>query len=518
MKRRKWILFFMVILVALMPFSFITSKGQDANTDHSFALNAFYPSLGLISTYLGGTGGEFGQNIAIGGGGPYYIIGSTDSIDFPTKNAYDSTYGGDGDAFVAKFSYYGKLLWSTYLGGNDIDVGQGIALDATNNCYVTGWTMSSNFPTLNAYDNTYGGGVDYGDGFVAKFSADGVLLWSTYLGGSSSEYSHDIVHGHDGWSVIGTTWSSDFPTLNAYQSTFGGFSDAFIATFSETGSLLSSTFLGGNNADYANGIEFISLSDCYVIGNTYSDDFPTLNAYQSTYSSDGDVFVTRLADDGSLLWSTFLGGNGDDYGMGIDTTYIEESCYVTGFTDSSDFPTLNASDSTFNGGSEDAFVAKLSSTGALLWSTYLGGSEDESGSGIAVFSDGNCFVTGRTSSSNFPTMNAYDSTLNATDAFVTKFSPDGSLSWSTYLGGNDNDYGVGITLNYDTPCVTGWTYSSNFPIKKAYDSTLSGYVDAFITEIYDSTISPSSDASAYGFLGFIVVMSILVLGLRKRRN
>ena len=400
----------------------------------------------LYCTYLGGSTNEYGQGIDVDGSGYVYVTGNTSSNDFPTLNAYDNTHNGDYDVFVAKFdmtqSGAASLLYSTYLGGTDIDYGYGISTAGTGYAFVTGKTYSTDFPTLNAYDPTFNGGTY--DGFVTKLdttqSGSSSLLYSTYLGGTNYDYGAGIMAGTS--SIVymtGHTQSTDFPTTaNAYDTGHNGYVDVVVTkintTLSGTSSLLYSTYLGGIGYDEGHGIVMGRGGSAYVTGTTASTDFPTKNAYDSSQNGSYDAFVARLdmtqSGTASLVYSTYLGGAGYDDGNGIaGVNYL----YVTGRTGSANFPTLGAYDSTFNGGSYDAFVAKLSwtatGTSSLLYSTFLGGSSDDIGYGIAADTGDCAYVTGYTVSTNFPLRNAYDSTYNGgyNDVFVTKLGPSSYL-------------------------------------------------------------------------------------------
>ena len=210
----KRVVVFLVSLMIFMPFGWIASKARLASKDQSLTIKEYYPSLNF-STYLGGGGNDCGSSIDVASDGCCYMTGDT-TRDFPTLNAYNETNGGAIDAFVAKISDSGSLLWSTFLGGSGWDSGSCIAVASDGSCYVSGWTSSSNFPTKNAYNSTYGG---MKDAFVAKFNSSGSLLWSTFLGGSNSDYGYGIDVDSDGSCyVTGSTTSSNFPTLYAYDS------------------------------------------------------------------------------------------------------------------------------------------------------------------------------------------------------------------------------------------------------------------------------------------------------------
>ena len=486
------------------------------------ALAAPYPRL-IYSTYFGGSqGSDRGYGIAVFEDGSCYLTGQTDSSDFPTQLAFNSTISGSGDAFVTKLSGSGSLLWSTFFGGSDLEVSHDISVASDGSCYVTGSTESSDFPTKNAFNSTYGG---YEDIFLAKFSSIGQLLWSSYLGGSRLDEGHSIAVTSDGSCyVTGLTKSSDFPTQNAFDSTHNGGLDAFVSKFSTNGSLLWSTFLGGNVTDFGFSIAVSDDGSCYVTGYTRSSDFPTLDAYDPTFNSYTDVFVSKFNASGSLLWSTFFGGTLGEEAWGI-TVASDDSCYITGSTSSSDFPTKNAYDESFNG-DDDVFITKFSSSGSLLWSTFLGGSDSDRGHDIAVTSDGSCYVTGGTRSSDFPIRNAFDSTYNEDyDAFISKFNVSGFLLWSTYLGGRDGgEQGYSLAVTEAGSCfVTGRTTSNGFPTENAYDTSLGGSSDAFVTKFVDSPIPTTRPLIVTGFLVFIAVMlsvsvPVIALIVYKKRK
>ncbi|MFW9994536.1 MAG: SBBP repeat-containing protein [Candidatus Odinarchaeota archaeon] len=321
-------------------------------------LNAAGDSL-LYGTYLGGSGEEFAAEIAVDGSGNCHVTGYTTSTGFPTLNAYDSTLNGYADVFVSKLDASGNLLFSTFLGGDDVEHGSDIDLDASGNMYLTGYTSSSNFPLLNAYNGTFGGLQDV---FVTKMNSAGTgLLYSTFIGGSSFDWGLAIaVDGNDNAYITGTSNSSNFPLKNPYNSTFGAIEDVILLALNSTGNgLVFSTFLGGSNAECGNKIGLSGDGSICVTGLTRSGDFTLKNAYNYTHGGEYDVFVAGFNSTGNgLLFSTFLGGAGDDaaYALALDAS---GDMYISGYTASSDFPVVNSFNSTFSGGS-DAFILKLS--------------------------------------------------------------------------------------------------------------------------------------------------------------
>jgi hypothetical protein len=476
------------------------------------------------STYLGGSGDDSGVRITVDAHGNAYVTGLVTSADFPVKNAFQNS---GGHAFVTKFDTFGNLVYSTYLGGTtglNGDVGAGIAVDAQGHGYVTGSTDSSDFPTKNAFQNTLR--ASNGNAFVTKLDRDGdSLVYSTYLGGSGgiivNQAAGDVGSGIAVDSaghayVTGYASSPDFPTKNAFQNTLKGavaVENAFVTKFEADGkSLIYSTYLGGSGSivvdgfasgggDDGYGIAIDVHGNAYVTGSTLSSDFPTKNAFQDHLQAKcslcSNAFVTKLSADGdSLIYSTYLGGSGSDRGYDI-AIGVHGNAYVTGSTASPDFPTKNAFQKTLKNSNGNAFVTKLCPAGnALVYSTYLGGSSgvrfvSDSGNGIAVDTRGQAYVTGRTSSTDFPTKNAFQKTLGGgqgdTDAFVTKLCPAGTLVYSSYLGGSAAEDGHGIAVDvHGEAYVTGATFSTDFPTKNAFQPMLGGplaFENAFVTKI-----------------------------------
>ena len=473
---------------------------------YGFWVGAYDPRYPLVidpgidySTFLGGTGGDGGNDITVQEGRAY-ITGFTQSADFPTTPGTFDTAFNQQDAFVTKLNASGSALaYSTFLGGTDGDNGFGIAVDEESRAFVTGFTQSADYPTTpGAFDTTYDGN---GDAFVTKLNASGsALTYSTFLGGTSSDVlvSSAIAVREGRAFVTSQTVSADFPTTRgAFDTTYNGSTDTFVTKLNASGSALAySTFLGGTNYDQGEDIAVDTRGRAFVtgetLGQTLSFDFPTTRgAFDTTYNGANEAFVTKLNASGSALaYSTFLGGTGADRGTGIAVR--EGRAFVTGQTLSFDFPTTpGVFDTTFNGGAfpGDAFVTKLNASGsALAYSTFLGGTNSDSGSGIAVDEESRAFVTGFTQSADYPTTpGAFDTTFNGNDdAFVTKLNASGSaLAYSTFLGGTSDEQGLGIVVDgTDRTYVTGLTTSTDYPTTPAaFDRTHNGTSDAFVAKL-----------------------------------
>ena len=386
-----------------------------------------YPSL-TWNTFLGGSGNDYGISIALDGSGNVYVTGaSTTTWGNPVR-----AYVGGYEAFVAKLNSSGTLIWNTFLGGSGEDDGYGIAVDGSGNIYVTGMGDGTWGSPVQAY-----GGGSY-DTFAAKLnSSTGALVWNSFLGGSGDDYSNGIAL--DGSGNVYVTGSSNATWGSPVQAYGGGSNDAFAAKLnSSTGALTWNTFLGGSGYDEGYGITVGGIGNVYVTG----DSNATWGSPEGAYSGGYDAFAANLnSSTGVLTWNTFLGGSGGDYGSGIA---IDGSgnLYVTGDTNATWGSPVGA-----YSGSWDAFAVKLnSSTGALTWNSFLGGSGIDQGLGIAVDGSGNIYVTGHSTANWGNPMSPFSG--GNRDAFAAKLnSSTGALTWNTFLGGSGTDYGNGIAVD-----------------------------------------------------------------------
>lgn len=358
------------------------------------------------ATYIGGRGDDRAAGIAVDSLGQAYVTGATSSPNFPLVSALRSTLTGSRTAFVLKLNAAGSaLLYSTYLGGSNYDLGNAIAVDASGNAYIAGDTMSTDFPVLHAAQGALGGQMD---SFVTKLTPAGAIAFSTFLGGAGNEHSGGIaVDGSGNSYVAGGTFSADFPVVGAIQGTNGGGQDAFITKIDAAGSaLVYSTYLGGSGGtagapEQANAIAVDASGSAYVAGVTNSANFPaTAGAFQPSYDGGQDAFVTKINAAGSaLVYSSYLGGSSFDWASGIQVD-VSGNAYVAGYTSSFDFPTVNGMQAGFNG-LYDAFVSTFNAAGsALTFSTYYGGSGADTANAIALDSSGGIYTGGQTSSVN----------------------------------------------------------------------------------------------------------------------
>jgi MYXO-CTERM domain-containing protein len=450
----------------------------------------------LYSTYLGGSGDDFAEyQAAVDGDGSMYVVGYTSSTDFPTKNPLvPSHVGGTYDGFIAKLTPAGDALaYSTYLGGSSEDYVYGVAVDGTGAAYVAGMTNSDDFPTKNPMQTHMPSVGNSFDAFVTKLTPAGdALVYSTYLGGHGYDRANCIaIDGGGAAYVAGETYSTDFPTVHPIQASYAGGpgTDGFVAKLNADGSALAyATYLGGHQNEFLTGVAVDPSGAAVVSGTTASTDFPVTHAIQSTLAGTDDAYVAKLSLTGdALIYSTYLGGSGEDYAyaVAVDGT---GAAYVTGQTASANFPTANPIKATVNG--TDAFVAKLAPDGsALVYSTFLGGSTTDWAYGLAVDASGAAYVAGSTLSSDFPVVNAIQSSnasVGIFDAFVTKLTPAGTgIAFSTYLGGTSDDEINGVAVDgHGAVYAAGWTHSKDFPIVGGFQSTFgSGSYHSFVAKI-----------------------------------
>jgi len=481
------------------------------NYDFCFKLNErFNPSIPLVidptllySTYLGGNNYEIGEEISADSSGYVYVVGDTDSTNFPTQNPYQGTLAGTTDAFITKMHpSTNTLIYSTYLGGSNFDYGSSIGIDSDGYASIAGTTYSNDLPVFAAHFPNLNG---IQDAYVARLNPTGTMIFCTYLGGSNWEWGLDIAVDPSGTSyVIGYTDSSDFPTSNPYDPFYNGGFDIFISKFDPPGGiLLFSTFLGGSNHEIGTGIDFDINGNALIVGYTWSTNFPvTGNAYDSSYNGGADICLATIdtvtGGSGALSYGSYIFGTADDvaYDIANNGTNI---FYVTGETASTQanfFPITSNAYQQFLQGSRDAFFFKLDTAqppaNQMLYCTYLGGQTGgaghDSGKSIELDSNNNAYIAGVTECSDFPLVNPLGSYNGGNEAFASLFDPtqsgSASLLDSTYIGGSNHDEGYGIAIDsIDNAFVTGLTYSTDFPTLNPYQTSNAGNSDAFVTHI-----------------------------------
>ncbi len=433
------------------------------------------------STYLGGNGEDHGRTIGVDAAGNAYIAGTNQSPNYPVLDPFQQPSGSGLHVFVAKMNPAGnKLLSYTYVGGSYQDVVNNIAVDAAGNTYLCGSTTSIDFPTKSAFQAAYGGG--YYDAFVVKLSPVGKIIYSSYLGGGRDDIArHVIVDTMGNAYITGYTTSSDFPVRNAMQPTPASQGDAFVTKLAPSGSaLVFSTYLGGSGSDGGSGIAMDADGNLFVVGNTGSLDFPTKSPFQASLNNlFGNAFLTKLSASGqTILYSTYLGGK--QFASATDVAVDRTGIYFMGTT-AGDFPLKRPFQDTYGGGQLDLFVAKFNLQGdSLIYSTYLGGSDVEFEGGFALGADGSAYVAAYTYSSDFPAKNSLQPFITASsgyrdDGVLAKFSTDGSLAYSTFFGGHGTNGLFGVAVDSaGAVYVTGSSNAEDYPVKNAFQDHFGG--------------------------------------------
>ncbi|MCP4582002.1 MAG: hypothetical protein GY839_10310 [candidate division Zixibacteria bacterium] len=423
---------------------------------------SFNPEITLIidpelaySTFLGGSYHEYCNGIELDENGNMYIAGHTGSDDFPVVNPYDSSANGSGDIFVSKISSDGQtLLFSTFIGGGNAEHCYDVVINSLGDICLTGKTQSSDYPMAYPYQSIYDDGdvSSYGDAYITVLSSSGdSLVFSSYLGGNREDIGYGIaVNDYNDIYIIGFTKSNDFPTVNAFDDTRNGYNDAFVSKFSPyTGGsecLLISTYLGGSDTEKGNAIEIDGDENIYLVGETDSDDFPVSSDAFDTTFANDDIFITKMPPDLDSLMYSTYLGGLDD-DHGYSIAVDNNGCaYLTGYTNSTDFPLVTPYDSTRV--NREAFISKLSAAGdSLLYSTFLGGEHRDNGKKIAVDESGLVYITGQTQSNYYPLVNCDNPGFyNGSIILSVLSTPTNTLCFSGRFGGSDSESGTDMVF------------------------------------------------------------------------
>jgi len=457
------------------------------------------------STFYGGNNEDYFYSIECDSKNAIVVAGKSASIDFPVHSAMQSSLGGGSDAVVVKFDSTGACKWATFIGGSGNEFLYDLAIDLNRSIFICGYSTSPDFPIYNSWQNT----TPYANGFIVKLDSSGLRRWATLFGGDSGVA---VIAGIDTDNqgniyATGSTEAPDYPTLNAYQTQLTGVESAFYLKATSTGTLLFSSYFGGSGRDEAWDIAAMPAGGFVLCGTTTSQNLPTLNAQQGALGGSTDGFITRFNQLGQPVWSTYHGGSASDIALNVlidrDTNLI-----IQGFTSSTNFPVQRAAQNDL-GGDYDDFISKFTAQGTLIWSTYFGGSGKELenagghrlGSQIAVHSSGKIGLAGSTQSADFPMLNANypvcpdtGRSAQVQEAFVAQFDSSGTLEWSTWLGGDDDDVAYGMAYDLrGNAYVSGSTKSANFPIFDPLQDSIGGVrnppltgrysFDAFLTRI-----------------------------------
>ncbi len=436
------------------------------------------------STFLGGSDSDSPLNINTDQKGNLFITGYTYSSDFPSINPNDTIHSQSiSDCFILKFDTAHNLVWATYLGGTDGEWGTSISINSDSNVYVVGTTESSDFPVLikaGAYNNDVFQGGPF-DLFICKFTNTGTLQWSTFYGGDNYEWSGEMLINHANEIFIPLkTMSSNIPVIplaGAFSHAYSGAIDYFILNLDTNDQIKWSTYVG--EAGSSNNLSLSLTEDedgnLFASGTTEnsSNSFPIVNlpgAYNQASINGGlDAFIMKFDTTKNLTWSTFFGGNGDEFSAFVKTG-TDKKLYMAGATTSLNINTLNCVgcyfDSGHTGSGNDLFVTLFDSLGSNKWSTYYGGGRSEDIHDID-FKDCSLFITGKTESADFPIYQFNNSYIDnsfggLSDIFLVKINDQNNIDWSTFYGGNDEDFANSMCFNKNKLFVTGETYSFNF--------------------------------------------------------
>lgn len=462
----------------------------------------------IYSSFLGGADADVGSAMQLDNSGNSIIVGNTYSPLYPVNaGAFDTSYTALGDVFITKVNAEGTgIIFSTFFGGSDSEWATDLKLDGSGNIYFTGWTKSSDFPvSAGAFSQTFNDGLD---AYAAKLSSDGSsLIYSTFIGGSGSDWSSSIILSNSNEAVItGYTNSDDFPvTGSAFSQTLSGSADMFAARINDAGSgLVFATFIGGTAYDEGRAVGITGNGKYIIAGKTQSYDFPvTSNAFDDSLGGTADGCYVILSSDGSSIdYATFLGGSEDDRAMALAFNSNGE-IIITGSTSSADFPVSDTTQSDSAYAFSNIFLTKVNaSDSTLIFSRIIGGNGGDFPGDIMVDADDNIHLTGITASDNFPvTKGVYDVDFNGgDDVFYTVVEPDGAfLLYSTYLGGTASEEGRGVGINPDGDIVlAGLTASANFPVSDSAMGRIyyGGFFDVFLAKFSIALSDVDSDYNA----------------------
>jgi hypothetical protein len=488
----------------------------------SFHLGDYDPSRLLVidpkftwSSFIGATGDDLGNDITLDNGGNVYVTGYTQTVTTqpppegvtPPVPTLQTDPARGHEVFVTKLNSAGALVFTTYIGGAASDEGHGVAVDLAGSVYITGFTSSTDFPTVNPFQPATAG---VQDAYFVKLNSTGdTILLASYLGGDRGDRGIGIAVDDSGNAFLtGSTHGdgtpacvNNFPVVNAIQPKFGcGLGDGFVTKVTPAGTIGFSTFLGGAGEDIPYAIAVDGAGDVVIAGRAQGINFPVANAMFPTFRGGTyDGFITKLKNTGSsFIFSTYYGGIGDDEAVGLSVDQ-NNTIYVTGYTNSPNFPLKNAPQSQL-GGFRDAFLVKMQPNGTDTdFSIYIGAEDEDGGVGVDVSDDGFIYVVGFTTSLRFYAINSISGFLRgARDGFVIKIFPDASnVIYSTYLGGFGFDGATAIAVDGAGDAhVTGFTTSFDFPVTDgAFQETIAGFQDSFIVKINDDDVKSSSTFS-----------------------
>jgi hypothetical protein len=477
---------------------------QDYSSNEKLIIDPF---VRLWGTYFGGFGAgpEFAHDVIADNLGNVFIVGQTESSSSIALAGHQINFGGSSDAFLAKFSSDGTLIWSTYYGGGSNDLGYGVAIDGNANVFLGGMTRSTTGISSFGFQNTYAGNANntgVGDAFLVKFNSLGVRQWGTYYGGSNGDAGSDVATDNSGNVYLaGWTSSTNGIASNGHQNTFGGgnTNDAFLVKFNTNGVRQWGTYYGGPIAtftgtgnDVASNISIDNNGFIYLAGKTSSSSGISFNGHQNTYTggSSFNAFLVKFNTNGVRQWGTYYGGTQDGY-VACDNV---GNVYLTGSTNSTNGISYNGFQNSLVGG-PDGYAVKFNNSGVRQWATYLGGSGAEVIGKPIVDLNGNLVICGRTESLSSFSYLGYQNTYGGgtTDAFCMVISELCELVSSSYYGGSDEDWGIACAIDQSNNVyLCGGTLSVDNISESGHQLNLSGGWDAFLVKF--GVCTPSASA------------------------
>jgi hypothetical protein len=487
----------------------ITYDIDNLNPTQGFIID---PGLRVWGTYYGDTSADYAYSCSTDAIGNVYMCGETVSSTstlIATSGSHQSTFGGAFDAFLVKFNTAGVRQWACYYGGSGSDYGYSCCTDATGNVYMTGNTDSNTgtvIATTGAHQTALVGQVD---AFLVKFNSSGTRQWATYYGGNGAEYAYSCVTDATGNVYLsgeaGTNIGTGVASSGSHQPSTGGFYDAFLAKFDANGVRQWGTYYGGTGFDSGRSCVIDATGNVYMAGFTASSTvtgtvIASTGAHQTAYGGGvNDAFIVKFNASGVRQWGSYYGGSGDDlgYSCSIDAS---GDVYMAGRTDSNTgtvIATASSNQSTYGGGTYDAFLAKFDAAGVRQWGTYYGGTGTDYGFGSSIDATGNVYISGETSSGTttlIATSGSHQTFFGGSiDAFLVKFNTTGVRQWGSYYGGSGTEYGRTCSTDaIGNVYLDGYTntfFSSFITTSGAHQTTLGGTsYDAFLVKFIDCTL------------------------------
>lgn len=452
------------------------------------------PIARIMGSYFGSQANEAAYDVEEDASGNYYITGYTESPTNIAHSGYQVIHGGLKDAYLAKFNSNDNRIWSTYFGDMGVDIANDLKIDNQGNIIIVGETGStSNIATPTAHQLTFGGGIS--DGFVAKFLANGNLLWATYYGGQKSDSMTGVTtDNNNNIYVVGYTQSENNIFFNGHQLQNGGMNDAFVVKFNPLGNRIWGAYFGGASDDFGYDIALDANNNVFIVGSTESDNNIAVQANVPNRQGQTDAFITSFDTDGFIRWSTYYGGSSDDVALAIESDgyYI----YFGGKTKSFNGISLNGFQNSIGGG-WDGFLVKYDFFQNQFWATYYGGTGNDYINSVDV-NGSNVYTVGSTNSTNNINFLGWQQIFGggSSDGTFAKYNSTGAMEWSTYYGGSGFDELYGVSAN-NKIYITGLTNSKNNIGYNGFNNSHSGLYDALIAEMTEAELRLLLDQPEY---------------------